>query len=113
MRAAAAFVESLTLAQSLDDKQGIAASLDQFAELACRAGQFERAAQLFGAAEVLREVSKRPLAPQNRSDYDRAVAAARDELGEATFIAAWAAGRALPLEQAMTEALESAGDNRM
>jgi DNA-binding NarL/FixJ family response regulator len=43
--------------------------------------------------------------PDLRTDYDRYVAAARAQLGEDAFAASWAAGRALTLEQAITEAL--------
>jgi hypothetical protein len=38
-------------------------------------------------------------------DYQRNVAAMRAVLGEAAFAAAWDAGRALTLEQAIAEAL--------
>jgi hypothetical protein len=38
--------------------------------------------------------------------HDRAVRAMRDALGEESFATAWAAGRALPLEEAVTLALE-------
>ena len=43
--------------------------------------------------------------PIDRADYDRDVAAIRAQLDETTFAAAWAAGRALSLEQAIAEAL--------
>jgi DNA-binding NarL/FixJ family response regulator len=37
--------------------------------------------------------------------YEEAVSRARDELGEAGFAAAWAAGRSMPVDQAIDEAL--------
>ena len=43
------------------------------------------------------------------SDIERLVATARAQLGEEAFAAAWAAGRALTLEQAVAEALGEAG----
>jgi predicted ATPase/DNA-binding CsgD family transcriptional regulator len=43
--------------------------------------------------------------PSERSAWDRAVAATRRALGEATFAQAWAAGRALRPEQAIVEVL--------
>jgi predicted ATPase/class 3 adenylate cyclase len=108
-RAAAAFAEGLTLSQSLEDKHCIAASLEQLARIASRAGQPERAARLFGVGEIMREVSGIPLDTQIRSDYDRAVAAVRAQLDDATFAAAWAAGRAMSLEAAIAAALGEAG----
>jgi hypothetical protein len=38
-------------------------------------------------------------------DHDRVVAATRTALGETAFAAAWAAGRTLPVEEAVNEAL--------
>ena len=65
-----------------------------------------RAARLFGAAAALRESANFPLSPVMRADYERDLAVARTQLDVTTFAAAWAAGRALTLEQAITEALE-------
>jgi predicted ATPase/class 3 adenylate cyclase/DNA-binding CsgD family transcriptional regulator len=69
-------------------------------------GRVEHAARLFGAAAALRESSGMPLPPVERAPYERDVAAVRAQLDEATFAAAWAAGRALQLEQVIACALE-------
>ena len=45
--------------------------------------------------------------PTARADYERAVAVTRAQLDAATFAAAWAAGRAIPLEQVLAEALRA------
>jgi hypothetical protein len=71
-------------------------------------GQPLKAARIFGAAEALRVASAAPLWPVERVHHDRRVAALRATLGEAAFAAAWAAGRALPLAQAVDYALEEA-----
>ena len=42
--------------------------------------------------------------------YERQLLAARAQLGEATFAAAWAAGRAMNLEQAIAYALDADAD---
>ena len=48
-----------------------------------------------------------------RAAHERDVGWVRQTRGEATFAAAWAAGRALPLDQAVAEALEVAdGEER-
>ena len=44
------------------------------------------------------------MAPALRAKNERAIAAARAALGEEAFAAAWAAGKDLPLERAVTEA---------
>jgi hypothetical protein len=43
--------------------------------------------------------------PAEGAEFDRDVAAARGQLDEQVFAAAWAEGRALPLEQAIDYAL--------
>ena len=43
--------------------------------------------------------------PPGARQFDRATAAARAALGEVEFTAVWAAGQALSLEDAITEAL--------
>jgi hypothetical protein len=43
--------------------------------------------------------------PPEQAEFDRDHATARAQLGEDAFTAAWAAGRAMSLEQAIAEAL--------
>ena len=103
-RAASLFTESLILRKKMGDKQGLAESLEAMASVA--ASQPEKAARVFGAAEALREAIGAPVPPVERPDYDRAVAAARAQLGEVAFSSGWAEGRAMTLEQAMSCALK-------
>jgi hypothetical protein len=65
-----------------------------------------RAARLLGAGEALREAIGVPQVPRERAELERPVAAARAALGEGSFGAAWAEGRALTIEQAIALALE-------
>jgi DNA-binding NarL/FixJ family response regulator len=78
--------------------------LEGLAGAAATQGLAEHGARLFGATEALRESLGWPLPPISRADYDREIAAVRAQLEEATFAAAWAAGRALSLDQAIAEA---------
>jgi hypothetical protein len=73
-----------------------------FAGLAATQGRMERAARLFGAAETL---NRAPLPPAHRHAIARHIATARAQLGDTAFDAAWAAGAALTLEQAIDDAL--------
>ena len=66
---------------------------------------FVRSPRLWGAAEATRRLIGAPLPPNERPRYERLVAAVRTQLDEETFAAAWAAGQALSLEQAIAEAL--------
>ena len=99
------FVHSLADYRELGDKAGTAAALAGLAGIVGMQGQWESAARLFGAARVLRDASGAPIIPPDLYVYERKVAAVRARLDEVTFAAAWEAGRALTLDQAIAEAL--------
>jgi hypothetical protein len=75
------------------------------ASVAAVRGRAVPAARLFGAAEALRERLGTSLAALPRADRDWAVRRAQTSDGRAWVAEAWAAGRALSVEQAVTEAL--------
>ena len=104
-QATALYQQSLALIWTRGYRECIAEDLAGLAAASSLLGQPERAARLFGAVEALREVSGIRLAPLPRADYDRAVEGIRAHLDEATFAQAWEKGRAMPLEQAIAEAL--------
>jgi tetratricopeptide (TPR) repeat protein len=67
-------------------------------------GQKERAIRLLAANDVFSSVTMREYWKANDT-YQACLATLRTQLGEATFLAAWAAGAALTAEQALEEAL--------
>ena len=73
-----------------------------------RAGAL-RAARLLGTAVPLRAATQTVMTAMEREEYARAVTAIRAELDEATFAAALAEGRAMPVEQAIAYALAETG----
>jgi tetratricopeptide (TPR) repeat protein len=103
-RAAALLEESLRLHVANGDHYGIGVCLLDLGKLAADGMRPGVAARLLGASEALREVGGLALEPKERSKYERCVSRARADLGAAAFDAAWQAGRALPLAQAITEA---------
>ena len=103
--AASLFAESLAWCRTLGDGLGLAYCLDGFAIVAEARGRPDRAARLAGAAAALREATGARLPPAEAARHARHLATVRDRLGAAPFTAAWAAGTALPLEQAIMEAL--------
>lgn len=107
-RAAAVFEEALVSLRELRDRVGILHCLMGDASVNGLRGEPDRAARLWGAAEALGEAAAVPLLPAIDSlyDYERHVAAARSQLGEEPFLAAWAEGRAMTPEQAVEYALE-------
>ncbi len=104
-RAMALAQQSLERYRDHRDVWGIVEELTDLAVLAAETGAPERAARLFGALEARREEVGIPVTPADRAAHERAVAVARIALGEPGFAAAWAAGRALPPEDAVAEAL--------
>jgi predicted ATPase/class 3 adenylate cyclase len=103
------FRESLTLAKDLKDSEGIAFCLGRLAEVAMAQKRLEQAARLFGAAEGLLDSRAIRLDPAAQSQWERSVATLRAQLDAPTVATAWAAGRALSLEQAIAVALGDDG----
>jgi len=103
------FEHSLILRRENRDVRGIAECLEGIAALACEAGERERAARLFGAAEAVNEVAGAQLFAHWPVERGPAVALLRDSLGPAVFAAAWEQGQAMPMEQAIAEALREGG----
>ena len=93
--------EALALRREAHEPWAITASLDALATLAVDQGQAQRAARLFGAAETSWKTHRLTFSPFDRDRHDCAVMAARSQLGEADFAAAWAEGQTLLLDEAI------------
>jgi len=91
--------------QALLDQTGLAECFEGLATVAA-VEHPERAARQFGAAHNLRERIGTPMGIGERATHDRAIAELRTVLDEDSFAAAWAAGHAMPLEEAIELALE-------
>lgn len=105
-KATALLVESLRARWEFGDKMGIAGCLRGLARIATLTNQLERAARLFGAAAALREAAG-AASLRHHLRHDQAVALVRAGLGDASFGEAWAAGRTMPLQQAVAEAMRA------
>jgi tetratricopeptide (TPR) repeat protein len=86
-----------------DGSQGMALCLAGLAAVATAQKQMEPAARLCGAADALIVTNR--LSPLDCAHYDRTIAAIRAQLDEEAFAAAWAAVRAMTIEQAVAYAL--------
>lgn len=106
-RAATLHESSLAIYRELADRWGTAECLEHLAAAAADQGYLERAARLWGCAEALRYSIGTPLSPADRVQYARDVAAARSRLDSAAWNAAWTEGGVMPLDAAITHALES------
>jgi non-specific serine/threonine protein kinase len=98
--------QSLAVFSETENRREIAECLEVLAMLATP-GHSSHAARLFAAAEVAFEEIGSSMRPSNNPRYEGYVAEVRGRLGEQRFAAAWAEGRAMRLEDAMTAALET------
>jgi tetratricopeptide (TPR) repeat protein len=104
--AGALYEESLAINRELGDRSGIPYSLEGLAAVVASLRDWPRAARIWGATERLRAEIGAPLPPNQRSGYDRCVAAARIASGDdVAFDSAWQEGRGSTLDQAIGLAL--------
>jgi hypothetical protein len=108
-RAAALFKESFALAQALGAyTEGVPHLLAALGGVAVVRRQPRRAARLLGAMEAWCAANNGSLQSVERGEYERSLVAARAQLDETTFAAAWAEGQAMTVDEAIAEALNVA-----
>ena len=95
----------MTLNREIGSWEYFAFCLEGFAGLAGAKAQGGRAARLWGAAEALRKTIGAPLSIEGRLYFERSMVAARAQLGEAAWEAAFAQGMAMAPEEAAEYAL--------
>jgi len=105
-QARASYRRAVIILAEMNNSWGLFYLLEALACLAAAEAQWERAARLFGAAERLGETIGSLIAPIERAECERDMAAARAALGEPAFAVAWAAGQALTLDEMIAYALE-------
>jgi tetratricopeptide (TPR) repeat protein len=87
--------------QRLGHRAAIAHQLECFGFIAKAQGEVERTVRLFGAAEALREKINIAMTPQERDEYERAIADLKSNLDEKQYTSLWAEGRSMTMEQAI------------
>jgi hypothetical protein len=107
--AAAGYRKTILTWQKVGHRGAVAHQLESFGFVAEASAQDQRAARLFGAAEALREKIAMPMDPQERVEYDEQVAALQGRMLQEVFTSAWAEGRVMTMEQAISYAI-SDGD---
>jgi len=101
-RAEAMLDEGLAVYKGLGNRLGIAMCVSALAGVAVHAGEAQRAARLLGAAQALLDSIGALLDPADSKEYKLNEEAARERLGEAAFLAAWAEGNAMTPEQVIS-----------
>ena len=103
--ARALYEESLTLFQQVGEQLSALDTLGELGVVAHRQDQMGRSVRLLGAASSLRESMDSVIFRVGPKEMDAMLASAAEALGEEAFAAAWDAGRAMTMEQAVKYAL--------
>jgi predicted ATPase/serine/threonine protein kinase len=98
--------ESIHTFQEVGHKRGIARALECLAVSAAAQSNAERSLHLAGAAAALRQRLGTPLTLTEQPRLEKALEFARRTLGNAAGLTAWMEGWAMPVEQAIHEALD-------
>jgi hypothetical protein len=101
------YEESLHLCQEMGEQERVPRILESLAILSALADDAERALKLAGAASALRDKLGIPTNPAQHARIDGALGAIRWGLPEEAGQAAWAAGLALTLEEAIALGLDA------
>jgi hypothetical protein len=107
IQATAYLWESLAICRATNNEKQMAWGLVTLGGVEVATGQLERAAKLLAVAEAHFAAFNQWVSATEQAEHDGYIAAARAQLGEEAFAAAWAAGRAMSLEQAIEEALDT------
>jgi non-specific serine/threonine protein kinase len=100
-------VEGLGIARELGDRFRVAELLMLMAQVSTLEGRHERAIRLAGCAAAVRETIAAPYSAFAAREYERRLAPAREALGPQACSAAWAAGKAMGVQEAIDYALAS------
>jgi len=99
--------DAIRMIQELGDSVGIAETLEYFAALAAEEARDEKAMLLAGAADALREVLGAPATETDRAGLERHLEVVRARLGSASTEALRQRGKALPMESAIAEVIDT------
>ena len=100
-----ALIEALHASLVLDDRPGVVLRMEALASSAAMAGKAQRAAELLGAAEMLRLRIGAQISPFTRQLVEKAQELARSTLGEARYTKAFETGAQLDRDGAVALAL--------
>ena len=109
-RAAALFREGLAMSFAFELHENVVDCFEGLAGVATRQEHAKQAARLLGVAAARRHEIGVPVAAHLRVGYDRVLAETTAALGDETFAATFQAGRNVPYELGLAEALDLAAE---
>jgi non-specific serine/threonine protein kinase len=98
--------QAVTCKYALDDRLGLTIVLETLAGMAAELGQHERSACLLGASEHVRDESSLTLIELFRLQYERTASMIVRGIGQRSFDAAFARGRAMTIGEGVAFAVE-------
>ena len=99
--------ESLKVSEELGDKISMGDALNIFGALAVKAGEMEKAARLWAAAQAIYETTGFKLEKVDREFNDRYISEARAAIGDKAFASAFEEGQSMRLKEAIALARET------
>jgi tetratricopeptide (TPR) repeat protein len=100
--------QAVVVWRDMGARRDLAGAVIQFAMLAQAQKSFERAVLLLAAGEQLRVLTGEGLRDEDEAEIAQTTQALREQLSESSFSAAWVAGQAMGLEEALAYALDEA-----
>jgi predicted ATPase/class 3 adenylate cyclase len=104
--------ETIVAFREIGQTGAVAHQLECFGFIAVAQDQPERALQLLGAANALREKGGTPMTPDEQITFDERLKALREKMDSLKFDSLWSHGRALAMESAIAYALEPDSGNQ-
>jgi len=92
--------------QRMGHRSAVAHQLESLAFIAKAMEQPDKATQLLGAAEALRQKIEIDMTPPEREEYDKEVADLKTNMDAKEFASFWAEGRSMTMDKAIELALE-------
>ena len=103
----ALYRDALRAAWTIGARSEVPALLESLASTAAARGEPDRAVLLWGAAQTLRDNISLPRPSDQEDDYSRSIQAARAELHEDRFAAAWTRGQRADMDAVIADALQA------
>jgi tetratricopeptide (TPR) repeat protein len=105
--------QSIKIFQELGHKRGVARTLECLAMSAAADSNAENALHSAGAAAALRQKLGAPLTPVEQARLEKALEFARRSIGDTAGLTAWMEGWAMPIEEAVADALRSDAESEL
>jgi tetratricopeptide (TPR) repeat protein len=106
LKAARFIREGLVYNWNIHDYRGTGACLAALATVSVAQGETERAIKLFGAVEAILDLTRIPLLPFDRQQYEYHASQLRDRVDRKMLAKTWSEGKALSLDEAISFALK-------